>query len=75
MDDIRMAVDGFNIDELIGRILAVRRLSHSEILPIRQQTRRPRRTQSLPSLIIPRVNIPPDPCIRVRVTPQLGIAV
>ena len=70
-----MAVDGFNIDELIGGILAVCRLGHGEKLPIRQQTRRSRCAQSLPSLIVPRVNIPPDPCIRIRVTPQLRIAI
>ena len=70
-----MAVDGFNVDELIGRILAVCRLSHGEILPVRQQTRRPRRGQSLPSLIIPRVDIAPDPRVRIRVTAQLRIAV
>ena len=70
-----MAVDSFNIDKLIRRILAVCRLSHGEILAIRQQTRRPMRTQRLPSLIIPRIHISPDPSIRIRITPQLGIPI
>lgn len=70
-----MAIDGFNINELIGRILFVRRLSHREILPVSQQARRPRRTQRLPRLIIPRIHIPPNPRVRNSLTPQLRITI
>ena len=59
-----MVIDSFNINELIGRKLAIRRLSHGKILATSQQTPRPRCIQSLPRLIIPRIHISPNPRIR-----------
>lgn len=74
-ENLRMAIDSFDIDKLVGGILAICRLSHSEILSIRQQTGRSRCSQRLSSLIITRVHVSPDPGIDIGTTTQFRVTV
>ena len=60
---LRMITDSLDIDELVGGIFTICRLSHGEILALSQQARSPRCAQSSPCLIRAGIHISPDPAI------------